>query len=261
MNFNKASILDWGCGPGRIVRHLPSIVSKAKIFGSDYNEESINWCRENIEDVGFEVNGLARTTTSWRPWKYKSLFQDTSFANAGSIRKYGWTKISIVTPIRLWWIWTIVGRAEGTPLIREIKYTHQAVLGVFRSEDRFCECHPICLPYEVCRVGRCTYYNSMITLWNSGAVWFDPHTSLLWGGYSSGKVGSKLKKCKGFYWWSRVGCPRPNACRTWLRCNTELSSVSGRELTGFWNRTPNFCRNPELVGVGYVECVGLIGDF
>lgn len=59
VNFNKASILDWGCGPGRIVRHLPSIVKKAKVFGSDYNVDSIKWCKENIEGVDFEVNGLA----------------------------------------------------------------------------------------------------------------------------------------------------------------------------------------------------------
>lgn len=59
VNFDKASVLDWGCGPGRIVRHLPALIKKAKIYGSDYNKESIKWCRENIPGVHFEVNGLA----------------------------------------------------------------------------------------------------------------------------------------------------------------------------------------------------------
>jgi SAM-dependent methyltransferase len=58
VNFDKASVLDWGCGPGRIVRHLPSIINKAKIYGSDYNKDSIKWCKENITGVYFEENGL-----------------------------------------------------------------------------------------------------------------------------------------------------------------------------------------------------------
>ena len=59
VDFKKASVLDWGCGPGRIVRHLPSIIPKSKIYGCDYNAISINWCKSAIEDVHFVKNDLA----------------------------------------------------------------------------------------------------------------------------------------------------------------------------------------------------------
>lgn len=57
--LKNISILDWGCGPARITRHLAELLDKScKIYGTDYNENSIKWCRENIKGVSFSVNGL-----------------------------------------------------------------------------------------------------------------------------------------------------------------------------------------------------------
>lgn len=61
MNFTdgKVSILDWGCGPGRIVRHLPLLLPEQnKIYGCDYNSNYINWCKKNIPAVSFLENDL-----------------------------------------------------------------------------------------------------------------------------------------------------------------------------------------------------------
>lgn len=58
-SFNKIKILDWGCGPARIVRHLPELLNyNCDIYGTDYNEQSINWCKKNIENVNFNCNNL-----------------------------------------------------------------------------------------------------------------------------------------------------------------------------------------------------------
>ena len=51
-------ILDWGCGPGRIVRHLPTLLPNAEIYGSDYNENYINWCRANLKGIIFSINRI-----------------------------------------------------------------------------------------------------------------------------------------------------------------------------------------------------------
>ena len=58
-NLNSKSILDWGCGPGRIVRHLTNFITDANIYGSDYNKNSIDWCNKNIPNIKFDVNGIS----------------------------------------------------------------------------------------------------------------------------------------------------------------------------------------------------------
>jgi len=57
--IDSVRILDWGCGPARIVRHIPSLISgNSKVFATDYNEKSIHWNKENINNVSFNLNGI-----------------------------------------------------------------------------------------------------------------------------------------------------------------------------------------------------------
>jgi len=50
-------LLDWGCGPGRVTRHLPGL-TKAAIYGTDYNKKYIEWCTNNISGINFSVNEI-----------------------------------------------------------------------------------------------------------------------------------------------------------------------------------------------------------
>lgn len=52
------SILDFGCGCGRVLRHLPALTGAA-LAGSDLNPEAIRWCAERLGFGRFAVNGLA----------------------------------------------------------------------------------------------------------------------------------------------------------------------------------------------------------
>ena len=52
------SVLDWGCGPGRVVRHLPDLLPACDIYGTDYNQQSIQWCRKNLPGITFLQNDL-----------------------------------------------------------------------------------------------------------------------------------------------------------------------------------------------------------
>jgi len=55
--LDQARILDWGCGPARVARHLPDLLKQGcQVFGTDYNPASIQWDRDHVHGVGFSVN-------------------------------------------------------------------------------------------------------------------------------------------------------------------------------------------------------------
>lgn len=51
--------LDWGCGPARLLRHMPELLpAGTRIHGVDVNEETIAWCRRALPGLHFSVCGL-----------------------------------------------------------------------------------------------------------------------------------------------------------------------------------------------------------
>ena len=59
IELKNVRIFEWGCGPARIIRHLPRLLdSSCEIFGSDYNHQTIDWCKKNIPEVHFSKNNL-----------------------------------------------------------------------------------------------------------------------------------------------------------------------------------------------------------
>lgn len=59
IELKDKNILDWGCGPGRVIRHLPDVIGNGcRYFGTDYNARSIDWCSENLPEISFNKNSL-----------------------------------------------------------------------------------------------------------------------------------------------------------------------------------------------------------
>src|SRR4051812_1306718 len=52
------NILDFGCGCGRVIRHLHAMTG-ARLQGSDYNPQAVEWCQRNLRFGQFAVNGVA----------------------------------------------------------------------------------------------------------------------------------------------------------------------------------------------------------
>jgi len=51
-------VLEWGCGPARIIRHLPALLGPAwRVSGSDANVRTIRWCAEHLPGIQFVENG------------------------------------------------------------------------------------------------------------------------------------------------------------------------------------------------------------
>jgi SAM-dependent methyltransferase len=68
IEWKNKNILDWGCGPARLSRHLPTMLPDCIIYATDYNPKTIAWCIENIPSVQFSVNDL------YPPTQYESDF-------------------------------------------------------------------------------------------------------------------------------------------------------------------------------------------
>ena len=45
------AVLDFGCGCGRVLRHLRGVWPHAQLFGSDVDEKLINWTRKNLHEL------------------------------------------------------------------------------------------------------------------------------------------------------------------------------------------------------------------
>jgi len=74
VSLDYKKILDWGCGPARIVRHLPQLLPDSMIYGTDYNAKTVAWCKKNIPGVEFTVNELRP------PLPYNDNFFDIVYA-------------------------------------------------------------------------------------------------------------------------------------------------------------------------------------
>jgi SAM-dependent methyltransferase len=54
-------VLEWGCGPGRLIRHMPALLGDraADVTGTDYNPATIAWCKAKLPGIDFALNALA----------------------------------------------------------------------------------------------------------------------------------------------------------------------------------------------------------
>ena len=77
LDLLNVKILEWGCGPARIIRHLPRLLNDScEIYGSDYNSKTIEWCKENIPGIKFSKNNLQP------PLEFEGNFFDIIYATS-----------------------------------------------------------------------------------------------------------------------------------------------------------------------------------
>lgn len=56
--LDKVRILDWGCGAGRVLRHMPDFTINSAVYGSDYNTNYVAWCKANLKNCTVKENEL-----------------------------------------------------------------------------------------------------------------------------------------------------------------------------------------------------------
>jgi ubiquinone/menaquinone biosynthesis C-methylase UbiE len=52
-------LLDWGCGPGRVARHIPDFLGQeSEVYATDSNKKYITWCRNHLSGIRFSRNDI-----------------------------------------------------------------------------------------------------------------------------------------------------------------------------------------------------------
>lgn len=49
-------ICDWGCGPMRVLRHIPTHFPDARLIGLDYNPRTVDWAKRAFPEIRFILN-------------------------------------------------------------------------------------------------------------------------------------------------------------------------------------------------------------
>jgi SAM-dependent methyltransferase len=92
-NDTPYRILEWGCGPARIVRHLPELARRdgldVRCSGSDLNRASIAWAAAQIDGVTFAVNDL-EPPTQWPSDHFDFVYSWSVFTHLSERRHHLW---------------------------------------------------------------------------------------------------------------------------------------------------------------------------
>jgi len=105
--LNIQSLLEWGCGPGRVIRHMPDLLKKTELFGSDYNSESIEWCNKNFSSIKFVKNEL-NPPLSFDNNSFDFIYAISVFTHLSEIKCFEWiNELSrILKPGGIIMVWT-----------------------------------------------------------------------------------------------------------------------------------------------------------
>ncbi len=92
IELQNVKILDWGCGPARIIRHLVNVVGgNNKFYATDYNRETIKWCRDNIKDVEFNLNSID-ARLPYEDNYFEIIYGLSIFTHLSESKHYEWAK-------------------------------------------------------------------------------------------------------------------------------------------------------------------------
>lgn len=144
------SILDWGCGPARVIRHLPTLVSADVVLtGSDFNPQTIQWCKTWIQGVSFITNGL-KPPIPIPPGSVDFIYAISVFTHLAAERHPIWVDeiVERLTPDGIF-LFTTQGRAflpyltpaeqasfhDNKPVVRNHKMEGKRIFSTFHPEQ------------------------------------------------------------------------------------------------------------------------------
>lgn len=86
------AILEWGCGPGRIIRHMRQAMAGCSVTltGSDNSERAVSWCHDHLPDIDFIVNGDI-PPLALRDEQFDVIYNFSVFTHLSEDAQIAWT--------------------------------------------------------------------------------------------------------------------------------------------------------------------------
>jgi SAM-dependent methyltransferase len=138
-------ILDFGCGCGRILRHLTETANR-ELHGSDYNPLLVKWCQEYLPFADFRLNHLT-PPLSYDADYFDFIYLRSVFTHLGKELQKSWMQEfwRILQPGGILYFST-AGKTRNIELDKdEIDRLHKGDIVVRHVED---EGKNMCLVYE-----------------------------------------------------------------------------------------------------------------
>ena len=83
-------IVEWGCGPGCVVRLLTSVLGPGvEVYGSGYNPETIEWCKKHIKQVTFVQNAM-KPPLAFEEDFFDCVYAIFVFTHLSEVSNYEW---------------------------------------------------------------------------------------------------------------------------------------------------------------------------
>lgn len=89
VELNHKQILDWGCGPARVIRHFPPLLPNCSFYGTDYNAQTIDWCQQHIPQVQFSHNQLS-PPLSYPSYSFDVIYGISIFTHLSEPKHLDW---------------------------------------------------------------------------------------------------------------------------------------------------------------------------
>jgi len=88
---DHVSVCEWGCGPARVLRHLGCMWPRGQIglYGSDYNAESIEWCRSHLKGIHFTLNQML-PPLPFESQSFDCVYAISVFTHLSKVRHFDW---------------------------------------------------------------------------------------------------------------------------------------------------------------------------
>ena len=82
-----SSVLDFGCGCGRVIRHLQDL--PGEIHGCDQDAAAVRWCRRNLRRARFAVNTI-EPPLAYRNEQFELIYALSVFTHLPARLQQGW---------------------------------------------------------------------------------------------------------------------------------------------------------------------------